>query len=61
MAATPAVEERTVWARTFGDVPVGASLLYSDSEGHLALADNQGDAAARLGLSLDRPVRIRPA
>jgi S-adenosylmethionine hydrolase len=57
----PAVEERTVWARTFGDVPTGASLLYSDSEGHLALADNQGDAARRLGVSLDRPVRIRPA
>lgn len=57
----PAVEERTVWARTFGDVPLGASLLYPDSEGHLAFADNQGDAAARLGLSLDRPVRIRPA
>ena len=56
-----AVEERTVWARTFGDVPTGASLLYSDSEGHLALADNQGDTARRLGLSLDRPVRIRPA
>ncbi|MDO8485758.1 MAG: SAM-dependent chlorinase/fluorinase [Candidatus Limnocylindrales bacterium] len=57
----PAVEERTVWARTFGDVPVGSSLLYADSEGHLALADNQGDAAARLRLALDRPVRIRPA
>lgn len=56
-----AVEERTVWGRTFGDVPVGASLLYADSEGHLALADNQGDATARLGLTLDRPVRIRPA
>ena len=57
----PAVEERTGWARTFGDVPFGSSLLYSDSEGHLALADNQGDAAARLGLALDRPVRIRAA
>ena len=57
----PAVEERTVWARTFGEVPLGASLLYADSEGHLALADNQGDTAARLGLSLDRPVSIRPA
>jgi S-adenosyl-L-methionine hydrolase (adenosine-forming) len=57
----PAVEERTVWARTFGDVAKGASLLFSDSEGHLALADNQGDAARRLGVSLDRPVRIRPA
>ncbi len=57
----PAVEEHTVWARTFGDVPLGSSLLYSDSEGHLALADNQGDAAQRLGLALDRPVRIRAA
>jgi hypothetical protein len=57
----PALEERTVWERTFGDVPPGASLLYADSEGHLALADNQGDAAARLGLSMERPVRIRSA
>jgi S-adenosyl-L-methionine hydrolase (adenosine-forming) len=57
----PAVTERTVWARTFGDVPLGASLLYPDSEGHLALADNQGDTAARLGLTLDRPARIRSA
>lgn len=60
-AGAPAVEERTTWARTFGEVPLGASLLYSDSEGHLAFADNQGDAARRLGLALDRPVRIRPA
>ena len=58
---SPAVEERTAWARTFGDVANGASLLYADSEGHLALADNQGDAARRLALTLDRPVRIRPA
>jgi S-adenosylmethionine hydrolase len=58
---SPAVEERTVWERTFGRVPVGSSLMMTDSEGHLSLADNQGDAARRLGLSLDRPVRIRPA
>jgi S-adenosylmethionine hydrolase len=57
----PAVEERTVWQQTFGRVPVGASLLMADSEGHLSLADNQGDAAKRLGLTLDQPVRIRPA
>jgi len=57
----PPVEERTVWERTFGRVPLGSSLLMSDSEGHLSLADNQGDAARRLGLTLDRPVRIRPA
>ncbi|HEX7950440.1 MAG TPA: SAM-dependent chlorinase/fluorinase [Candidatus Limnocylindrales bacterium] len=56
----PAVEERTVWEQTFGRVPVGASLLMADSEGNLELADNQGDVARRLGLSVDRPVRIRP-
>jgi hypothetical protein len=57
----PAVTETTVWEQTFGSVPVGASLLMEDSEGHLSLADNQGNAAERLGLALDRPVRIRPA
>lgn len=60
-AGAPAVTETTVWERTFGHVPVGASLLMEDSEGHLSLADNQGNAADRLGLALDRPVRIRPA
>ncbi len=60
-AGAPAVVEHTVWERTFGRVPVGSSLLMSDSEGHLSFADNQGDAASRLGLTLDRPVRIRPA
>ena len=56
----PAVEERTVWERTFGRVPVGSSLLMADSEGNLELADNQGDVARRLGLTVDRPVRVRP-
>ena len=57
----PAIEERTIWEQTFGRVPVGASLLMADSEGSLELADNQGDAARRLGLTLDRPARIRSA
>jgi len=51
--------EATVWAETFGGVPVGESLLMADSEGQLSFADNQGNAAARLGLAVDRPVRIR--
>ena len=68
------VVETTQWARTFGDVPVGKSLLMEDSEGALSLADNQGNAAQRLGLlsfdpldsrdpleRIHRPVRIRPA
>jgi S-adenosylmethionine hydrolase len=50
--------ESTVWERTFGRVPVGSSLLMADSEGHLSLADNQGDAGDRLGLVLDQPARI---
>ena len=55
------IQERTIWERTFGRVPLGSSLLMSDSEGQLSLADNQGDAAKRLGLVLDRPARIRAA
>jgi S-adenosylmethionine hydrolase len=56
-----AVAEQTVWAETFGRVPVGESLLMVDSEGRLSLADNQGNAAERLGLAVDRPVRITAA
>ncbi len=59
-AAGPVVEH-TVWHETFGRVPLGASLVYADSEGHLAFADNQGSAAARLGLAVDRPVCMRLA
>jgi S-adenosylmethionine hydrolase len=53
-----AVREETIWAETFGAVPLGHSLLMSDSEGCLSLADNQGNAAERLGLAVDRPARI---
>ncbi len=56
----PAVTESTVWERTFGRVPLGSSLLMEDSEGQVSLADNQGNAAGRLSLSVDRPVLIRP-
>jgi hypothetical protein len=57
----PATVETVTWQRTFGEVEAGRPLVYEDSFGQLALADNQGNAAQRLGLSLDRPVRIRPA
>ena len=60
-AGQPAIREETTWAVTFGGVPVGDSLLMSDSEGQLSLADNQGDAARRIGLTLDRPARITAA
>jgi S-adenosylmethionine hydrolase len=55
----PGTTETTTWQTTFGRVPVGASLLMADSEGRLSLADNQGNAAARLGLSLGQRASIR--
>jgi S-adenosylmethionine hydrolase len=51
--------EATSWQVTFGAVPVGASLLYQDSFGLVSLADNQGNVAERLGLTPDRPVRLK--
>jgi S-adenosylmethionine hydrolase len=53
------VVERTTWQATFGRVPLGASLLFEDSLGRVSLADNQGDAASRLGVVVGRAVRIR--
>jgi S-adenosylmethionine hydrolase len=53
--------ERTTWQRTFGNVPAGASLLYEDSFGQLALADNQGDVAARLQIVVDEQATVRAA
>ena len=52
------VVEDTVWGRTFGSVGLGESVMFADSEGNLCLADNQGDAARRLGLAVDRPVTV---
>ena len=50
--------EETRYGATFGAVPVGASVVYVDSLGNLAMADNQGSLATRLGIGPDRPVRI---
>jgi len=55
------VREPTKYGTTFGSVPSGASLLYVDSLGNLAMADNQGSLAARLGIGHDRPLRITRA
>ncbi|MGZ8563815.1 MAG: SAM hydrolase/SAM-dependent halogenase family protein, partial [Candidatus Limnocylindria bacterium] len=52
------LREATRYATTFGVVPHGASLVYVDSLGNLAMADNQGNLASRLGIGHDRPVRI---
>ena len=48
------------WQATFGAVEVGDPLLYADLLGLLALAENQGNIAARLGLARDQRVRITP-
>jgi S-adenosylmethionine hydrolase len=58
---SPAIVETVPWATTFGEVAVGEPLAYEDSFGRLAYADNQGNVAARLGLTVDRAVRIEPA
>jgi S-adenosylmethionine hydrolase len=52
------LSEASRYGTTFGAVPVGASLVYVDSLGNLAMADNQGNLVARLGIEHDRPVRI---
>jgi S-adenosylmethionine hydrolase len=52
------IREASRYATTFGAVPRGASLVYVDSLGNLAMADNQGNLAGRLGIGHDRPVRI---
>lgn len=49
---------RIPWADTFGSVAAGALLLYADSYGRLCLAQNQGSAAAQLGLTPDLVLRI---
>ena len=53
----PAVED-VPWAMTFGGRPVGATLLYRDSSGSLAIADNQGNLALRLGLRSGGRIRL---
>ena len=47
------------YARTFADAGAGELVLYEDSTRRLAVAVNQGDAAARLGVAVDDELRIR--
>ncbi len=58
---SPATAEDATWARTFGEIPIGEPLVYEDSFGELAYADNQSSVADRLAIALDREVRITPA
>jgi S-adenosylmethionine hydrolase len=56
-SGNPRVEELP-FGSTFDAVREGASLLYLDSSGHLALADNQGSAASRLDIASGTRLRI---
>ncbi len=53
--------ESTVFARSFGQVGAGASIIYIDSSGDLALADNQASLAVRIGARSGDRVEIREA
>ena len=54
------LREDSRYASTFGAVPMGTSLLYVDSLGNLALADNRGNLAQRLGIEPDQRVTVTP-
>jgi S-adenosyl-L-methionine hydrolase (adenosine-forming) len=49
------------FVRTFADAGPDELLLYEDAQRRLAVAVRHGDAAERLGLTVDAPVRIRSA
>lgn len=49
------------YARTFADVAAGELLVYEDAARRLAVAVSRGDAAKRLGLTLDVELRIAAA
>lgn len=60
VSAAGVPEDRLQYVRTFADVPAGDLLLYEDAQRHLAVAVSHGDAASRLGLSVNDALRIRP-
>ncbi|WP_020579437.1 SAM hydrolase/SAM-dependent halogenase family protein [Actinopolymorpha alba] len=51
--------DRAAVGTTFGDVATGELLAYCDSDGRLALAVNNGEAAARLGVRTGDVVHLR--
>ncbi|MCW2916879.1 MAG: hypothetical protein JWN52_4947 [Actinomycetia bacterium] len=50
---------RLPYEETFGKVPFGEPLLFTDSSGWLGLAINQGSAAARFGLTTNHLITVR--
>jgi hypothetical protein len=60
--ARAAIRVRLPWVSTFGEVAMGAPLLFEDADyAGPAVAVNLGSAAEELGLELDTPVRLEPA
>ncbi len=53
--------EKAAFARSFGHVAIGAMILYVDSTGDLALADNQGILGVRIGAASGMSVTIETA
>ncbi len=51
--------EVAAFARSFGHVDPGATLLYVDSSGNVAMADNQADLAARLRAEAGMAVTVQ--
>lgn len=56
--SSPSVVATAVVAHTFGDVRPGDLVVYTDSDGQLAVAENTGDAAVRFGIRAGDPVRL---
>lgn len=54
-------EHHATFVRTFADAAPGQLILYLDSTGFLALAVNEGSAAARLGVSPGNELEIAGA
>ena len=59
VAAASGRSERVQYVSTFADAGAGELILYEDSDRRLAVAVNQGDAAARLDLNVDDELRIQ--
>lgn len=58
----PASRVAVAWVATFGDVPLGAPLLFEDADyAGPALAINRGSAARHFALELDTAIRLEPA
>ena len=56
----PAGSHLAHYVRTFADVEPGELLVYEDAYRRLAVAVSHGDAAGRLGLTIDDELRVRP-